>query len=94
MPVEETLREREIWRSMLFLVGDFRSSRSFAIHVAMQVGLPYLRAKAQDYFEALGGGVDHEVLDEDAHNRQARSVNNEVGACFGTGHAIHRFNRT
>ena len=38
----------------------------------VQVGLPYLRAKAQDYFEALGGGVDHDLLDEDAQGRQAR----------------------
>ena len=26
-----------------------------------QVGLPYLRSKAQDYFEELGGGIDPEL---------------------------------
>lgn len=79
---------------MLFLVSGFRSSRSLAVHVTMQVGLPYLRAKAQDYFEALGGGVDHEVLDEDAHDRQTRSLSEEVRAYLRTSHAIHVFNRT
>ncbi|KAH9899788.1 cyclin-dependent protein kinase inhibitor [Cubamyces lactineus] len=44
---EEKLREREIWRSLLFLVG-----------------LPYLRAKAQDYFEELGGGVQSDIIEE------------------------------
>ena len=29
-----------------------------------QVGLPYLRAKAQDYYESVGGGVDPEILDD------------------------------
>ncbi|KLO07495.1 hypothetical protein SCHPADRAFT_945246 [Schizopora paradoxa] len=29
------------------------------------VAVPYLRAKLQDYYEALGGGIDTEELDED-----------------------------
>ncbi|KAI0092625.1 Pex12 amino terminal region-domain-containing protein [Irpex rosettiformis] len=61
VPVEEKLRGREIWRSMLFLVG-----------------LPYLRAKAQDYFEALGGGVDHDLFDQNEQSRQARSLSEET----------------
>ncbi|OSD04331.1 cyclin-dependent protein kinase inhibitor [Trametes coccinea BRFM310] len=48
---EERLRDREIWRSLVFLVG-----------------LPYLRAKAQDYFEELGGGIQTEILED---SRQA-----------------------
>ncbi|KAI9000930.1 Pex12 amino terminal region-domain-containing protein [Trametes punicea] len=48
---EEKLRDREIWRSLIFLVG-----------------LPYVRAKAQDYFEELGGGVQTEILED---SRQA-----------------------
>ncbi|KAF8165070.1 cyclin-dependent protein kinase inhibitor [Crassisporium funariophilum] len=37
------------------------------------VGVPYLRAKAQDYFEELGGGVSSNILDEgiDATQMQA-----------------------
>ena len=62
VPPEEKLRDREIWRSLVFLVG-----------------LPYLRAKAQDYFEALGGGIDHDVLDETAAIGQQRILSEQVG---------------
>ena len=33
--------------------------------------MPYLRAKAQDYYEALGGGVDAEILNQSALARRA-----------------------
>jgi len=52
LPVEEKLRDREVWRSLIVLVG-----------------LPYLRAKAQDYYEDLGGGAD--ILDDGARQVQA-----------------------
>ena len=42
------------------------------------VGLPYLRAKAQDYFEELGGGIDHDILDESANTRQQRALSEPV----------------
>ena len=42
------------------------------------VGLPYLRAKAHDYFEALGGGVNHDILDESANSRQQRVLAEQV----------------
>ncbi|OCB90859.1 cyclin-dependent protein kinase inhibitor [Sanghuangporus baumii] len=35
------------------------------------IAVPYLRAKAQDCFEALGGGIDPSIFDED-HNQRAR----------------------
>ena len=41
------------------------------------VGLPYFRAKAQDYFEALGGGIDHD-LDEGGSSRQQRILSEPV----------------
>ncbi|KAI0677463.1 cyclin-dependent protein kinase inhibitor [Trametes maxima] len=44
---EEKLRDREIWRSLVFLVG-----------------LPYARAKAQDYFEELGGSVQTDLIED------------------------------
>ncbi|KAI0303064.1 hypothetical protein BC826DRAFT_1089488 [Russula brevipes] len=50
VPVEEKLRDREVWRSLVVLVG-----------------LPYLRAKARDYYEDLGGGAD--VLDDGPHTQ-------------------------
>ncbi|GJJ07584.1 hypothetical protein Clacol_001787 [Clathrus columnatus] len=42
---ENKLRSKDIWQSLLFLIG-----------------IPYLRAKAQDYYESLGGGVDEDIL--------------------------------
>jgi hypothetical protein len=29
-----------------------------------QVGLPYVRAKAQDYYESLGGGLSSDITGE------------------------------
>ncbi|EKM59344.1 uncharacterized protein PHACADRAFT_86095 [Phanerochaete carnosa HHB-10118-sp] len=60
---EERLRDKEVWRSMLFLIG-----------------LPYIRAKAADYFEALGGGIDRDILDENANTRQTRLLSEETFA--------------
>ena len=37
-----------------------------------------MRAKAQDYFESLGGGVDHDLFDQNEQSRQARSLSEEV----------------
>ncbi|KAI0301875.1 hypothetical protein B0F90DRAFT_1667714 [Multifurca ochricompacta] len=51
VPAEERLRDREVWRSLVVLVG-----------------LPYFRAKAQDYYEDLGGGAD--ILDDGAQQMQ------------------------
>lgn len=63
IPPEEKLRDREIWRSIFFLVG-----------------LPYLRTKAQDYFEDLGGGVQSEVMEESLSYRQARALSDQTFA--------------
>lgn len=60
----------------IYCMSLFMVLRSLLIII--QVGLPYLRARAQDYFEALGGGVDHEVFDENAQSRQARALSEEV----------------
>lgn len=29
-----------------------------------QVGVPYIKAKAHDYYEQLGGGIDSSILDD------------------------------
>ncbi|KAI0069147.1 hypothetical protein BV25DRAFT_1818118 [Artomyces pyxidatus] len=60
IPPEENLRDREVWRSLVVLVG-----------------LPYLRAKAQDYFEDLGGGIDTDLLD-DGGGRHVRALTEET----------------
>lgn len=36
----------------------------FRLNPSFQVGLPYLRAKVQDYYESVGGGIDPELLDD------------------------------
>ncbi|KAG6919274.1 hypothetical protein DXG01_007406 [Tephrocybe rancida] len=57
IPSGEALGDREIGRSLLFLVG-----------------VPYLRAKAQDYYEELGGGVSADVLDDNIGTRQIQAL--------------------
>ncbi|KAH7100541.1 Pex12 amino terminal region-domain-containing protein [Auriculariales sp. MPI-PUGE-AT-0066] len=44
---------------------DIRTSLLFLVLV------PYLRAKAQDYYEALGGGVDQDILHQSSVARRA-----------------------
>lgn len=43
--------------------------------------MPYLRAKAQDYFEELGGGVSSEVVDEGLDARQIQALTDQVFDC-------------
>jgi hypothetical protein len=42
--------------------------------------VPYIRAKAQDYFEELGGGVNSDILDETLDSRQI--LTDQVHAFF------------
>ncbi|EDR14195.1 uncharacterized protein LACBIDRAFT_182157 [Laccaria bicolor S238N-H82] len=42
------------------------------------VGVPYVRAKAQDYFEELGGGVAADILDSEVDGRQIRETTDQV----------------
>ncbi|KZT12790.1 uncharacterized protein LAESUDRAFT_668757 [Laetiporus sulphureus 93-53] len=58
---EEKLREREIRRSLIFLIG-----------------LPYLRTKAQEYYEDLGGGIQSEDIEESLATRQARALSEQT----------------
>ncbi|TFK29232.1 hypothetical protein FA15DRAFT_664146 [Coprinopsis marcescibilis] len=60
VPAGERLRSREIWQSLVFLVG-----------------IPYVRAKAHDYFEELGGGVSSDVLEESMDTRQVRFLTDQ-----------------
>lgn len=49
--------------------------------IPIQVGLPFLRAKAQDYYEDLGGGLDTEVIQESMDVRQVQRMTDGV-SCF------------
>ncbi|KDQ64948.1 hypothetical protein JAAARDRAFT_167744 [Jaapia argillacea MUCL 33604] len=44
-------------------------SRDIRASLIFLVGIPYIRSKAQDYYEQLGGGVDSDLLQEGAQNR-------------------------
>ncbi|KAG6897214.1 hypothetical protein C0992_003412 [Termitomyces sp. T32_za158] len=54
--------------------GEALGSRELLRSLLFLVGVPYLRAKAQDYWEELGGGVDTDVLDETVGTRQLQAL--------------------
>ncbi|KAF8076069.1 cyclin-dependent protein kinase inhibitor [Lyophyllum atratum] len=78
IPDGEALRPREIGRSLLFLVSDIPLMLVDHNSMPSQVGVPYLRAKAQDYYEELGGGVSSDVLDEEMGTRQAQALTEDT----------------
>lgn len=44
--------------------------------------MPYIKAKAQDYFEELGGGVNSDILDETSDARQIQALTDQVRTFF------------
>ena len=56
----------------------------FRLQFVLQVGIPYLRAKAQDYYEELGGGVSSD-LDEGLGARQLQALTEDVGGLKNLG---------
>jgi len=52
------------------------------------VGLPYLRARSQDYFERLGGGQDPDAVSEYPPEMAVTKVNHQTysGECRSTAH--------
>ncbi|KAI0047270.1 cyclin-dependent protein kinase inhibitor [Auriscalpium vulgare] len=64
---------------------DKLRSREILRSLLTLVGIPYLRAKAQDYFEELGGGIDHDILDtesgshvRDTHTEASHATTSET----------------
>ena len=43
-----------------------------------QVGIPYLRAKAKDYYEELGGGIDPGVMVDITDVRRIQALTDQV----------------
>jgi len=41
------------------------------------VGVPYLRAKARDYFEELGGGIDTDILEDVSDARRIQALTDQ-----------------
>jgi len=48
----------------------------------LQVGVPYLRAKAHDYYEELGGGIDSDILEDGRGNHQLRLLTDDVSSAI------------
>ncbi|KAJ7067971.1 Pex12 amino terminal region-domain-containing protein [Mycena amicta] len=65
IPPGEKLRNQEIWRSLLFLVG-----------------IPYLRAKAQDYYEELGGGISPDIENNAQNIRRNETLSRRLYKTF------------
>ncbi|KAG6831882.1 hypothetical protein H0H92_006999 [Tricholoma furcatifolium] len=54
--------------------GEALGNREIARSLLLLVGIPYIRAKAHDYYEELGGGVSADVLDENISTRQMQAL--------------------
>jgi len=76
----EALRRSEIWRSLGFLVCAVISYLFAAkfMKIYRQVGIPYLRAKAHDYYEELSGSISSDILDEGMDARRLWALTEEV----------------
>jgi len=62
---EQPLSAKDARRSLVFLVcPSTLQVCNVRLNFSLQVGLPYLRAKAQDYYESVGGGIDLALLDD------------------------------
>lgn len=72
----EALRSRDINLSLLFLVC-LTAQRGSQLTL-VQVGVPYLRAKARDLYEQLGGGADSDLFADSPQARQ-RAAEFEAG---------------
>ena len=72
---ERALSTKAVRQSLVFLVRSIRLQRCNiqTENFWFQVGVPYLRAKAQDYYESVGGGVDPELLDDFQRERYLAS---------------------
>lgn len=83
----EKLRKREIRWSLLFLVSagtccPFNHAHSSSSHISnrsrrlgvpvSQVGIPYLRSKADDLYETLGGGTSEDLFRDNHASRDER----------------------
>jgi hypothetical protein len=40
--------------------------------------VPYLRAKAHDYYEELGGGINSDILEDGVGTRQLQVLSDQV----------------
>ena len=52
---------------------------------------PYVRAKLQDYFEELGGGISSDVLEESMDTRQIQMLTDQVRVILGPRKALNLY---
>ncbi|KAF8665577.1 hypothetical protein AX16_000035 [Volvariella volvacea WC 439] len=57
--------------------GEKLGPRELKLSLLFLVGIPYLRARAHDYYEELGGGVNSDLLDEGVDARRLRALTEE-----------------
>jgi len=58
--------------------GEALRSQEIWRSLLFLVGVPYIKAKAQDYFEELGGGVNSDILDETLDARQIQALTDQT----------------
>ncbi|KAH7931360.1 hypothetical protein BV22DRAFT_998846 [Leucogyrophana mollusca] len=63
--------------------GEKLRSREIWRSLFFLVGVPYLRVKARDYYERLGGGVDSDILEDGGDRRQIQALTEEVSTIAG-----------
>ena len=78
VPGEEHLGPKELRRSLLFLVNYYDFLTSPERTHEFQVGIPYLRAKAKDYYEELGGGIDPDVMEDITDLRRIQALTDQA----------------
>ncbi|KZV72091.1 hypothetical protein PENSPDRAFT_650017 [Peniophora sp. CONT] len=75
-PVYETERARAATGDMPLPEEKLRP-QEVSRSLLFLIGVPYLRAKAQDYYESLGGGIDPDLLDEGGSYQAVRALADE-----------------
>lgn len=60
------------------LGAHFTMTGIIANSCSSKVGVPYIRAKAQDFYEELGGGINSDLLEEGTGDRQLRALTDPV----------------
>lgn len=58
--------------------GEKLRTREIGRSLLFLVGIPYLRAKAQDYYEELGGGISSDIVNEGIDARQLRALGTDT----------------
>ncbi|KAG1842215.1 Pex12 amino terminal region-domain-containing protein [Suillus subluteus] len=57
--------------------GEKLRSREIWRSLFLLIAVPYLRAKGQDYYESLGGGIDYDNLEDGGSERHIRELTDE-----------------